>query len=98
MIVKTVTCKLPESLDAQLEAAAREEGVSKSQVLRQALEDRIKRNRSKKSPRAFDLVKDLCGSIKGPADLLTNPRYMDRHFRIYRKHGRQPISVSMPQE
>ena len=77
MIVKTVTCKLPESLDAQLEAAAREEGVSKSQVLRQALEDRIKRNRSKKSPRAFDLVKDLCGSIKGPADLLTNPRYMD---------------------
>jgi hypothetical protein len=75
--VKTITCKLPESLDAQLEAAAREEGVSKSQVLRNALEERVGRSRAKRSPRAFDLVKDLCGSIKGPADLLTNPRYME---------------------
>jgi hypothetical protein len=33
----------------------------------------------KKSPHAFDLVKDLCGSVNGPADLLTNPKYMD-HF------------------
>ena len=62
--VKTVTCKLPENLYAELEAAAREEGVSKSQVLRKALEDRIGRNRAKQSPRAFDLVKDLGGSVK----------------------------------
>jgi hypothetical protein len=75
--VKTITCKLPETLDAELEAAARDEGVSKSQVVRKAVEDRIRRNRAKRSPRAFDLVKDLCGSVKGPADLLTNPKYMD---------------------
>ena len=75
--VKTITCKLPENLDAELETAAREEGLSKSQVVRKALEDRIRRNRAKRSPRAFDLVKDLSGSVKGPADLLTNPRCMD---------------------
>jgi hypothetical protein len=75
--MKTITCKLPEKLDAQLEAAALEEGVSKSQVVRKALEDRMGRKRGKKSPRAFDLVGDLSGSVKGPADLLTNPRYME---------------------
>ena len=75
--MKTITCKLPEKLDAQLEAAAQEEGISKSQVVRNALEDRIGRKRGKKSPRAYDLVKNLNGSVKGPADLLTNPRYME---------------------
>jgi hypothetical protein len=75
--VKTITCKLPEKLDARLEAAAFEEGISKSQVLRQALEERLGRRRGRKSPRAFDLVKNLGGSVKGPEDLLTNPKYMD---------------------
>jgi hypothetical protein len=75
--VKTITCKLPETLDADLETAAREEGVSKSQIVRKAVEDRISRSRARRSPRAFDLVKDLSGSVKGPADLLTNPKYMD---------------------
>jgi hypothetical protein len=75
--MKTFTCKLPEKLDAELETAARLEGVSKSQVVRKALEERIGRSRSRKSPRAYDLVKDLDGSVKGPADLLTNPKYME---------------------
>jgi Arc/MetJ-type ribon-helix-helix transcriptional regulator len=75
--MKTITCKLPEKLDAQLEAAAQEEGISKSQVVRNALEDRISRKRGKKSPRAYDLVKNLSGSVKGPADLLTDPKYME---------------------
>jgi hypothetical protein len=76
-VVKTITCKLPETLDAELEAAARDEGVSKSQVVRKAVEDRISRNRARRSPRAFDLVKDLSGSVKGPSDLLTNPKHME---------------------
>jgi hypothetical protein len=75
--MKTITCKLPEKLDAELEAVAQEEGVSKSQIVRKALEDRVRRRRGKKAPRAFDLAKDLCGSIDGPADLLTNPKYME---------------------
>lgn len=76
-MMKTITCKLPEKLDAELVAAAREAGISKSHIVRQALEDRISRKRGKRSPRAFDLVKDLCGSVKGPADLLTNTKHME---------------------
>jgi Arc/MetJ-type ribon-helix-helix transcriptional regulator len=75
--MKTITCKLPEKLDADLTLVAKEEGVSKSEVVRKALEDRIGRRRGKKSPRAFDLVGDLAGTLHGPADLLTNPKYME---------------------
>jgi hypothetical protein len=76
--MRTITCKLPEKLDAELEAAAREQGVSKSQIVRRALEGQIGKKRAKRSPRAHDLVKDLSGSVAAPADLLTNPRYMEK--------------------
>lgn len=75
--MKTITCKLSEKLDAQLEAVALEEGVSKSQIVRETLENRFGRIRGRKAPRAFDLVGDLSGSLEGPADLLTNPKYME---------------------
>jgi len=74
--MKTITCKLPEKLDAEVTAAAREEGISKSEIVRKALEDQIGRMRGKKTHRAFDLVGNLSGSLNGPADLLTNPKYM----------------------
>ena len=74
--MKTITCKLPAKLDAELTAAAREEGISKSEVVRKALEDRVGRRRGRKRRRAFDLVGNLSGSLDGPADILTNPKYM----------------------
>lgn len=74
--MKTITCKLPAKLDAELTSVAQEEGISKSEVVRKALEDRIGRRRGKKRHRAFDLVGNLRGSLNGPADLLTNPKYM----------------------
>jgi Arc/MetJ-type ribon-helix-helix transcriptional regulator len=77
MGMKTITCKLPEKLDAELEAIAREQHVSKSDIVRDALEGQIRQKRGRKAPRAFDLVKDLCGSVKGPSDLLTNPKYFE---------------------
>jgi Arc/MetJ-type ribon-helix-helix transcriptional regulator len=74
----TITCKVPEKLAAQLEAVARTERCSKSDVVREALEERFKAKRRRGRVTAFDLVKHLCGSIKGgPRDLATNPKYMD---------------------
>ena len=75
--MKTITCKLPEKLDAELTAVARQEGTSKSQVVRSAIADRISRKRGKKAPRAYDLISDIVGSLKGPGDLSTNPKYME---------------------
>jgi Arc/MetJ-type ribon-helix-helix transcriptional regulator len=74
----TITCKVSEKLAAQLEVLARTERRSKSDLVREALEERLKSNRRRGRATAFHLVKHLCGSIKdGPRDIATNPKYMD---------------------
>jgi hypothetical protein len=73
----TITCKLPEKLAAELDAAARTERRSRSSLLREALEERLKTKRRRAPVTAFELVKHLCGSLKGgPSDLATNPKHM----------------------
>lgn len=72
----TVTCKIPDELDARLMSVARDKRISKSAVLREALEFRLRANFRENAPRAYDLVKRLCGSLQGPCDLSTNPKYM----------------------
>ena len=73
----TITCKMPERLAADLEALARRERRSKSSIIRQALAQRIRKTRCKAAPRAFDLVKSICGTLHGPRDLSTNPRHLE---------------------
>ena len=73
----TMTCKLPEKLASELETLARTERRSKSALVREALETRLKARRRRHPVTAYDIVKHLCGSIKGgPSDLATNPKHM----------------------
>lgn len=73
----TITCKVPAKLAAELAAQARSERRSRSALVREALEDRFKRKKRRGAVSAFDLVKHLCGSLKGGAsDLATNPEHM----------------------
>ena len=72
----TITCKIPDKLSAHLEAAARQRRVSKSQIVREALEDKTSRSPRSITPTAYDLVKHLCGRVRGPKDLSTNPKHM----------------------
>jgi hypothetical protein len=72
-----ITCKLPNDLAAQLDAVGREQRLSKSAILREALEQRLQGSR-KPVVYAFDLVKQLCGWIEeGPSDLATNPEHLN---------------------
>ncbi|HAK96119.1 MAG TPA: hypothetical protein DCM87_14280 [Planctomycetes bacterium] len=73
----TLTCKIPEPLDAALETFARRRRLSKSAVVREALELRLGKPDARHAPVAFALVKHLCGSIRGPSDLSTNPSHME---------------------
>jgi len=74
----TITCKIPDELNEQLEAEAARKMLPKSALVREALERSFKRPRQARQQTAFDRVKDLCGIIKdGPADMSTNPKYMD---------------------
>ena len=75
--VTTITCKIPDELNEQLEAEASRKLLPKSALVREALERSLKHRKDVRSKTAFDRVKGLCGIIKdGPADVSTNPKYM----------------------
>jgi len=75
--VTTITCKIPDELNEQLEAEATRKLLPKSALVREALERALKRPRKKQGKTSYDRVKDLCGIIKdGPTDMSTNPKYM----------------------
>jgi Ribbon-helix-helix protein, copG family len=70
----TITCKISAKLNARLEALARRRRVSKSAILREALANKTRVTARSATPSAHDLVKHLCGSLRGPKDLSTNPK------------------------
>jgi hypothetical protein len=74
----TISLKLPDSLLERLEAESRLRGMSKSALVRAALERELSRQPDCAAPSCHDLARDLAGSIKGlPRDLATNPKHMD---------------------
>jgi Arc/MetJ-type ribon-helix-helix transcriptional regulator len=73
----TITCKIPDALNASLEAEARQRRRSKSEIVRQALQQSLRQSMRKHEPRAYDLARRLCGSLHGPKDLSTNPRHLE---------------------
>lgn len=72
--MKTISLKLPPELEARLTRAARAKGVSKSRLIREALEAHLANGKRRQS--CLDLAGDLVGSLSGPKDLSTNPKYM----------------------
>ena len=72
--MKMISLKLPESLAQWLAEESKTLGRSQSDLVRDALEVRRKKS-GKKS--CHDLMQDLCGTLKGPRDLSTNPKYLD---------------------
>ena len=70
--MRTVSFKLPENLDDQLSQLARTRKASRSALVREALEALAKGKRRSVSA----LAADVFGSVDGPPDLSTNPKYM----------------------
>lgn len=64
-----VTCKLPPELDAELEAIASRRHVSKSDIIREALTTTLRQQKRKVRLSAYDLARNICGSLDGPSDL-----------------------------
>jgi hypothetical protein len=68
-------CSISEKLDGRLDMMARQAKVPKGRFVRKALEQAVRKHRV--SGTAFDLVSKLCGSLNGPPDLTTNPKYLE---------------------
>ena len=74
VFMKTLTVKLPEPLAMWLSRRAKELRRPQSELVRDALE----RARSGADVAScHDLMMDVCGSVNGPKDLSTNPKYLD---------------------
>ena len=70
----SMSLKMPAHLAARIRDVAEDRGVSKSALMREAIE----RHLSGGTPQsAFDLMADLVGRWEGPPDLSTNPKYME---------------------
>jgi Arc/MetJ-type ribon-helix-helix transcriptional regulator len=75
--VKTLSVKLPEPLAKWLIDEANSTRRSRSDLVREALELRRQGNgrTPKKRITMVDAMADLRGSVSGPTDLSTNPKY-----------------------
>jgi hypothetical protein len=72
--MRTVSLKVPDDLEAALDAEARRLHVSKSELMRRML---AKSLRKTKGGETFgERAGRLIGCFEGPGDLSTNPRYM----------------------
>lgn len=75
--MKTLSLKIPDTLEGDLVAFAEERGLSKSEVVREALVRLFRRERPSARGSALAMVEDLVGSVEGPSDLSSNPAYLD---------------------
>ncbi len=75
--MKTISFKLPESLDAMLAAIAAKRGATKSAVAREALESFIQQAKAIRPGSCLALARDLVGSVEGPPDLSYHKRHME---------------------
>ncbi len=73
-VVPTVTIKMTDAQFAALAREATARGTSKAGVLRDTFLKKQAKETSADS--AFDLIADLVGSVEGPRDLATNPKYL----------------------
>lgn len=69
--VPTISLKVPETLAIRLEAIARRRGVSKSTLIRSALEAYLQTAGSEAPGSALAQAADLTGVLSGPKDLST---------------------------
>jgi hypothetical protein len=75
--MKTLSLKLPEILESQLDIFARKNGISRSEIVRRALLEYFSRDEVSRPGSFLELARDLAGSIEGPSDLSTNKDYLE---------------------
>ena len=74
--MKTISLKLPAPLANWLAKRAAELGRSRSDLVRQALEEQRQGKNRRGEKSCAELMAEFGGSFRGPRDLSTNPKYM----------------------
>jgi Arc/MetJ-type ribon-helix-helix transcriptional regulator len=74
--MKTISLKLPATLANWLAKRANELGRSRSDLVRQALEEQRQGENSRGEKSCAELMAEFGGFFRGPRDLSTNSKYM----------------------
>ena len=83
--MKTLTVRLPEPLVAEIEVESRGRGCSKSDIVRERLQQVARPTRPQPTP--LDAIADLIGSVDGlPADLSARKKGSRRSMA-----GKRPV-------
>lgn len=77
--MSTVSLKVSEPLAAQLTESARRKGISKSALIRDALQVYLRVDGEVRPGSALSKVADLAGKLSGPEDLSVNKNHL-RNF------------------
>jgi metal-responsive CopG/Arc/MetJ family transcriptional regulator len=76
--MERINVRVNERLKIELEAEARERGISPSEIVRQALLEYLRRRTPRENCRELAERLGILGSAKGlPSDLSTNPIHME---------------------
>lgn len=76
-----VSVKLAEPVARELDRLSRERGTPKNRLISEAVERYLEAERAAQPLSALALAGDLVGSLSGPGDLSTNPKYMKNYGR-----------------
>jgi metal-responsive CopG/Arc/MetJ family transcriptional regulator len=76
--MERINVRVEERLKQELENEARDKGFTRSEIVRQALEEHMRRRTPRITCRDLAERLGVLGSAKGlPADLSTNPKHME---------------------
>lgn len=75
----TLTLKIPDIIKEKLKTYSKSKGLSKSEIVRNALLDYFDKDDFRKQGTFYDLAEDLAGSVEGPSDLSTNKKYLSEY-------------------
>lgn len=73
----TISLKIPEELVSRMDAMAKSKRTSRSALLREALEEKLKTMKRKPPLSLYEQSADICGKGKsGLRDLASNPKHL----------------------
>lgn len=74
----TISLKIPDEMVSRMDAMARAKQTSRSALLREALEEKLKAATRKTPLSLYEQSSDLCGKgCSSLGDLASNPKHMD---------------------
>ena len=74
--MRTLSLKIADSLDDELEGLAERRGQTKSALIREAISGYLSQNEQPREGSFLAFSEDLAGCVDGPEDLSTNKEYL----------------------